>query len=61
MKKLLCKFANWILRHTVDQVVPIDGEIYINGRTYHLTQVEFEPTCQPYTFVNIRLRIGRYE
>lgn len=45
MKKLLIKFANWILRECIPSVFSFDDELYINGHTYELKEVTrtFEP------------------
>lgn len=45
MKKILCRFANYILRKCTDPVVAFNSDLYINGRTYTLIQAttEFRP------------------
>ena len=34
MKKILCKFANWILRKCTNPEIVFNTDVYINGRTY---------------------------
>lgn len=38
MKKILCKFANWILRKCTSPEIAFNTDVYINGRTYKLLQ-----------------------
>ena len=47
MKKILCKFANWILRKCTGPDIAFGKEIYINGRTYTLIQATRE--IKPYS------------
>lgn len=42
MKKLLCKFANWILRQCTNPEVAFGADVYINGRTYTLIKATTE-------------------
>ena len=58
MKKLLCKFANWILRNCVEATIAFKDDIYINGRTYKLVKstTEISPHC--YTVINFEVIQG---
>lgn len=42
MKKIICKFANWLLRRCTDPMIAFGGEVYINGRTYELVKATHE-------------------
>ena len=36
MKKLLIKFANWILRRYIPSVFSFDEDVYVDGHAYEL-------------------------
>ena len=42
MKKVLCRFANWILRKCTSPEIAFNTDVYINGRTYKLRQATSE-------------------
>lgn len=44
MKRIICKFANWLLRRCTDPMIAFGGEIYINGKTYKLVRATREIT-----------------
>ena len=58
MKKLLCKFANWILRKCLNPVTKYEDKIYINGREYRLFQAYSEFSRHPYTVINFEVIDG---
>ena len=59
MKKLLCKFANWILRRCLNPTTPYGSDIYINGRAYMLRKVETEYISpRPYVVINFEVVDG---
>ncbi len=55
MKRLLCKFANWILRKCTHPEVAFNTDIYINGRTYKLIQAT--SNIYPYGNRNITFEV----
>lgn len=55
MKKLLCKFANWILRRCTSEVITFQDEIYINGRTYKLLKATTEISPHTYTVIHFEV------
>ena len=57
MKKLLCKFANWILRRFTSPETAFDKDVYINGRTYKLLQATEE--IYPYGNRRITFEVER--
>ena len=58
MKKLLCKFANWILRRCIHPIVSFNNTIYINGREYTLTHAEADMSPHAYTLIRLELIEG---
>ena len=42
MKRIICKFANWLLRKCTKPTVAFKDEIYINGRTYKFVKADME-------------------
>lgn len=44
MKRMICKFANWLLRRCTDPMIAFGGEVYINGKTYKLVKATHEVT-----------------
>ena len=60
MKKLLCKFANWILRKCVDTTLHYNSIIYINGRKYTLRKATTEFSCHPYTVITFEVIDGDF-
>ena len=55
MKKLLCKFANWLLRMCTSPTITFNGIIYINGRKYKLVKATTEITPYEYTTINFEV------
>ena len=55
MKKLLCKFANWILRKCTESTIAFEKDVYINGRTYKLVQATTETS--PYVHTTIHFEV----
>lgn len=58
MKKLLCKFANWILRKCLNQTMIFDENVYINGQTYKLAKATSEISPHQYTVINFEVIAG---
>ena len=58
MKKLLCKFANWVLRKYMNPITRMNGKIYINGREYTVRSVSSEFSRHPYTVINFEVIDG---
>ena len=58
MKKLLCKFANWILRKCTDSVVTVNNKVYVNGVEYTFSKMTSEISRHGYAIVNIELIQG---
>ena len=55
MKKILCKFANWILRKCVKPIA-LEKNLYINGRTYKLAQLTMEMSpYSPHTTIYLEI------
>ena len=59
MKKLLCKFANWILRRCTSSVIAFNDKVYINGRTYELVKATTETSPYAYTIINFEVIDGK--
>ena len=59
MKKLLCKFANWILRQCVEPTIAFKEDLYINGKTYKLVQVTTEMSPYSHVVINFEVIDGR--
>ena len=61
MKRLLCRFANWILRQCVEPTIAFEEDLYINGKTYKLVQATTE--MSPYSYVTIHFEVisGKYK
>ena len=55
MKRLLCKFANWILRRYTESEIAFGTDVYINGRTYKLIQATSD--IYPYGNKNITFEV----
>ena len=58
MKKLLCKFANWILRKCLNQTMTFDENVYINGKPYNLVKATAEMSPHQYTIINFEVIDG---
>ena len=58
MKKLLCKFANWILRRCTNPIVGINDKVYVNGREYTFSKATTEISRHGYSLINIELIDG---
>ena len=58
MKKLLCKFANWILRKSLNPITTFNNKIYINGREYTLSKATSEMSRHAYTIINLEVIDG---
>ena len=48
MKRIICKFANWLLRRCTNPTVAFKDEVYVNGRTYKLVKA----TAETYSYGN---------
>jgi hypothetical protein len=59
MKKLLCKFANWILRKCTSPVIAFNEDLYINGRSYKLSKATTELSPYAHTVINFEVVDGR--
>ena len=59
MKKLLCRFANWILRKCLNQTMTFNENVYINGRTYKLAKATTEISPHQYTIINFEVIDGK--
>ena len=59
MKKLLCKFANWILRKCTKPTIAFEDDLYINGNTYKLIQVNTEMSPHSYTTIHFEVIDGK--
>ena len=59
MKKLLCKFANWILRKCTQPTIAFTDDVYINGRTYKLVKSNTEISPHFYTTINFEVIDGK--
>ena len=55
MKKLLCRFANWILRKCTEPTIAFEEDVYVNGRTYRLIKATTE--VSPYANVVINFEV----
>lgn len=55
MKRLLCRFANWILRKCTHSEIAFNTDVYINGRAYKLIQAT--STIYPYGNKNITFEV----
>lgn len=55
VKRLLCKFANWILRRYTRPEIAFNTDVYINGRTYKLIQAT--SNIYPYGNRNITFEV----
>ena len=55
IKKLFCKFANWILRKCVEPTTAFNNYVYINGRTYQLIKATTE--ISPYSYYTINFEV----
>lgn len=42
MKRIICKFANWLLRRCTKPTIAFTDDVYINGRTYKLVKATHE-------------------
>lgn len=42
MKRMICKFANWLLRRCTNPTIAFKDEVYINGRTYKFVKATHE-------------------
>ena len=58
MKKLLCKFANWILKRCLNQNMTFDENVYINGKTYKLVKATAEMSPHQYSIINFEVIDG---
>lgn len=58
MKKLLCKFANWILRRCTGDVIAFEDELYINGATYRLVKATTEISPHAHTVIHFEVIDG---
>lgn len=58
MKRLLCKFANWILRRCISPVIAFNDEVYINGKTYKLVKATAEISPYVHTVINFEVIDG---
>lgn len=59
MKKLLCRFANWILTRCTEPTIAFNDKIYINGKTYTLVQATTKTSPYAYTVINFEVIDGR--
>ena len=55
MKRLLCEFANWILRRYTESTVAFGEDVYINGKTYKLVKATTE--MSPYSSIVITFEV----
>lgn len=55
MKKLLCRFANWILRKCTEPTIAFEDDLYINGKIYKLVHVTTE--MSPYSHATIHFEV----
>lgn len=58
MKKLLCKFANWILRKCINPIVAVNNKVYINGVAYTFSKATTEISRHGYSIVNLEIIDG---
>ena len=56
MKRIICKFANWLLRRCTDPMIAFGEEVYINGRSYELVQVTHKINTCCYTELTFEVR-----
>ena len=42
MKRMMCEFANWLLRKCTKPTIAFKDEVYINGRTYKFVKATAE-------------------
>lgn len=59
MKKLLCRFANWILRRCTEHTIAFNNEVYINGKTYTLIKATTEISPYVHTVINFEVIDGK--
>ena len=59
MKKLLCRFANWILRRCTEPIIAFNDKVYINGKTYELVKATTEISPYAYTIINFEVIDGK--
>lgn len=59
MKKLLCRFANWILRRCTEPIIVFNDKVYINGKTYELVKATTEISSYAYTIINFEVIDGK--
>lgn len=59
MKRLLCRFANWILRMYTRPEIAFNTDVYINGRKYKLIQAT--SNIYPYGNRNITFEVQEQE
>lgn len=59
MKRLLCKFANWILRKCTAPIIGFEEDLYINGKTYKLVQASTEVSPHSYVVIHFEVIGGR--
>lgn len=58
MKKLLCRFANWILRMYTSPVIAFNDKVYINGKTYTLVKATTDISPYAHTVINFEVIAG---
>jgi hypothetical protein len=58
MKKLLCKFANWILRKCLNPIISYNDKVYINGKEYTFSNATSEMSRHAYTIINLEVIDG---
>ena len=58
MKKLLIKFANWILRKCIKSKIGFGDKVFVNGVEHTFSKVTTEISPQGYSIVNIELIEG---
>ena len=58
MRKLLLKFANWIVRKCTGQTIGFKDKIYINGREYKFSHITTEISRHGYSIINIEVIDG---
>lgn len=59
MKRMICKFANWLLRRCTDPMIAFGDEVYINGRTYELIKATHEVTTHYYDSITFEVTTRR--
>lgn len=59
MKRIICKFASWLLRKCTDTVIEFGDDIYINGDAYELVEAEHEMTAYEYDTIHFTVRTKR--